>query len=265
MERPKVVAAKRGIKGTLGWEVLIWRRKEVFWLGETMGNTNQIMGVVPKELIETLPNKLMGIDNQKIQDVHMWFGGILRGSPWGHAQYPGSEVNFYFRHPDCTLDITTAYLKCDEDVKLWALSGTHTYGREYNKQHATSRYLAKKYLDKHRDETDIGNISFVKDVKRVLMVEISPVQAYKSKRKAKKVLQDCDGKDYRKLWEYCNVLRKKNLGSCSNIKLDRPTIEEKRIFQILYYRLSTWKDGFLAGCRPIIGLDGCFLKGPFGG
>ncbi|XP_037495419.1 uncharacterized protein LOC105632432 [Jatropha curcas] len=25
------------------------------------------------------------------------------------------------------------------------------------------------------------------------------------------------------------------------------------------------KVGFLEGCRPLIGLDGCFLKGPFGG
>ena len=25
------------------------------------------------------------------------------------------------------------------------------------------------------------------------------------------------------------------------------------------------KNGFLAGCRRIIGLDGCFLKSPFGG
>ncbi|KAL3516206.1 hypothetical protein ACH5RR_023108 [Cinchona calisaya] len=79
------------------------------------------------------------------------------------------------------------------------------------------------------------------------------------------MLRGCDREEYRKLWEYCNALRKKNPGSCLKIKLDRPTIEEKWIFQRLYYRLSTWKDGFLAGCKPIIGLDGCFLKGLFGG
>ncbi|KAL3518722.1 hypothetical protein ACH5RR_021311 [Cinchona calisaya] len=79
------------------------------------------------------------------------------------------------------------------------------------------------------------------------------------------MLQGYDGEEYGKLWKYCNVLRKKNPGSCLKIKFDRPTIEEKEIFQRLYYRLSTWKDGFLAGFRPIIGLDRCFLKDPFGG
>ncbi|KAL3523280.1 hypothetical protein ACH5RR_016114 [Cinchona calisaya] len=79
------------------------------------------------------------------------------------------------------------------------------------------------------------------------------------------MLQDYDREEYRKLWEYYSSLRKKNPRSCLKIKLARPTIEEKGIFQELYYRLSTWKNGFLASCRPIIGLDGCFLKGPFAG
>ncbi|XP_027184246.1 uncharacterized protein LOC113782560 [Coffea eugenioides] len=35
-------------------------------------------------------------------------------------------------------------------------------------------------------------------------------------------------------------------------------------FLRLFYGLGALKKGFLAGCRPIIGLDGCFLKGPFG-
>ncbi|KAL3516207.1 hypothetical protein ACH5RR_023109 [Cinchona calisaya] len=32
----------------------------------------------------------------------------------------GFDVNLYFRYPNCTLDITITYLKCDQDVKLWA-------------------------------------------------------------------------------------------------------------------------------------------------
>ena len=33
----------------------------------------------------------------------------------------------------------------------------------------------------------------------------------------------------------------------------------------MYIRYHAQKVGFLAGCRPIIGLDGCHLKGRFGG
>ncbi|KAL3512957.1 hypothetical protein ACH5RR_025674 [Cinchona calisaya] len=132
---------------------------------------------------------------------------------------PGSEVNFYFRHPDSTFDITTAYVKCDEDVKLWATIWDH----------------------------------------------LPHLEAYKSKRKARKMLQGCDGEEYRKLWEYYNTLRKKNSGSCLKIKLDRPTIEEKGYSRDCTIDLALGKMVFLVGCRPIIGLDRCSLKGPFGG
>ena len=33
----------------------------------------------------------------------------------------------------------------------------------------------------------------------------------------------------------------------------------------MYIRYNAQKVGFLGGCRPIIGLDGCHLKGRFGG
>ncbi|KAL0362155.1 UNVERIFIED_CONTAM: hypothetical protein Scaly_1170700 [Sesamum calycinum] len=37
------------------------------------------------------------------------------------------------------------------------------------------------------------------------------------------------------------------------------------IFDKMYVCLSALKNGFLSGCRPIIGLDGCFLKTCYGG
>ena len=36
-------------------------------------------------------------------------------------------------------------------------------------------------------------------------------------------------------------------------------------FKRMYIRYNAQKVGFLGGCRPIIGLDGCHLKGRFGG
>lgn len=54
---------------------------------------------------------------------------------------------------------------------------------------------------------------------------------------------------------------------CSTIKIKafRCYVDESRTFERMYYCLHALKRGFLDGCRPIIGLDGCFLKGPFGG
>ena len=47
--------------------------------------------------------------------------------------------------------------------------------------------------------------------------------------------------------------------------VDRPTIDVPPRFQRLFISLAGMKKGFLDGCRPVIGVDGCFLKGPFKG
>ena len=36
-------------------------------------------------------------------------------------------------------------------------------------------------------------------------------------------------------------------------------------FKRMYIRYNAQKVGFLGGCRPFIGLDGCHLNGRFGG
>jgi hypothetical protein len=55
------------------------------------------------------------------------------------------------------------------------------------------------------------------------------------------------------------------VGSCVLMKVERPLPECLAKFQRLYFSLAAMKRGFIVGCRPIIGLDGCFLKGPFKG
>ena len=49
------------------------------------------------------------------------------------------------------------------------------------------------------------------------------------------------------------------------MKVDRPCPDLPHTFQRLYFSLATMKIGFQEGCRPFIGLNGCFLKGPYKG
>jgi hypothetical protein len=70
---------------------------------------------------------------------------------------------------------------------------------------------------------------------------------------------------YNRLWDYCETVRQTNQDSCLMMKVERPLPDHPACFHRLYFSLATMKSGFLAGCRPIIGLDGCFLKGPYKG
>jgi hypothetical protein len=85
---------------------------------------------------------------------------------------------------------------------------------------------------------------------------------YRARRLAKDKIRGKVNDQYRKLWDFCETIRRTNIGSCVMMKIDRPLPDKPAKFQRLYFSLAAMKSGFLAGCRPIIGLDGCFLKGP---
>jgi len=57
---------------------------------------------------------------------------------------------------------------------------------------------------------------------------------------------------------YVNELLKKNIGSTIKIEVQI----EKYIFKSIYICLGALKREFLDGCRRVLSLDGCFLKGP---
>jgi hypothetical protein len=48
------------------------------------------------------------------------------------------------------------------------------------------------------------------------------------------------------------------------MKVERPTLDIPPTFLRLYMSLATCKDGFRQACRPVIGVNGCFLKGCYG-
>jgi len=67
---------------------------------------------------------------------------------------------------------------------------------------------------------------------------------------------------YKRIYEYAHELLKCNPGSNIKIKVENDT--DEAIFQRFYSCLKACKY-FFVFCRPIKGLDGCFLKGKYGG
>ncbi|XP_027099030.1 uncharacterized protein [Coffea arabica] len=97
------------------------------------------------------------------------------------------------------------------------------------------------------------------------MINVSIAKVGRAKRKAKDMMLGTDMEQYQKLWSYAATVRDTNAGSTVKMQIDKPPDGSRGTFQRLYYCLYACKKGFLDGCRPTIGLDGCFLKTTFGG
>ncbi|XP_073037438.1 uncharacterized protein [Primulina eburnea] len=143
------------------------------------------------------------------------------------------------------------------------LTGKHTCVRASSNNLATYKYLSKRIEMIVCENPTIPVEKLKRVIRRKCNVDVSKYKAYRAKKAALEKLKGMFKDQYLKLWDYCETVRKYNPGSKIIVKRDHsfsvPT------FQRMYFSLQALKSGFLAGCRPVIGLDGCFLKTNYGG
>ncbi|XP_021747151.1 uncharacterized protein LOC110713002 [Chenopodium quinoa] len=83
--------------------------------------------------------------------------------------------------------------------------------------------------------------------------------------RAKLIIFGSAREQYARVWDYGKALMKHNPGSGCNVVVDGIEQPEAPLFLRMFMCLRPLKDGFLRGCRPIIGVDGCHLKGAYPG
>ncbi|XP_052114171.1 uncharacterized protein LOC127745472 [Arachis duranensis] len=81
---------------------------------------------------------------------------------------------------------------------------------------------------------------------------------------SRKIVRGDEATEYAKLRDYADELLRSNPGS--TIKLGVSLMPNgEGVFERFYVCLNGCKKGFVSGCRPLIGLDGAFLKTYYGG
>ncbi|XP_021726825.1 uncharacterized protein LOC110693949 [Chenopodium quinoa] len=106
--------------------------------------------------------------------------------------------------------------------------------------------------------------TFIKRARRECKVEIRYYLAWYARQRAFKMIWGDAALEYEKVWDYAAAILKYNPGSTAVVKVDE-VLNPQPVFQRLYVCLQVWKQGFMAGCRPILGVDGAHLKGAYPG
>ncbi|KAI8527005.1 hypothetical protein RHMOL_Rhmol12G0043000 [Rhododendron molle] len=115
------------------------------------------------------------------------------------------------------------------------------------------------------DPTKCGEEFQVDARGKIRLAAASRIQLYRAKRKALKVIEGNHSDSYPLLTTYALEVRKSNPGSLVKIQCDRLTETHNPVFKRYFICFEAMRTGFMEGCRPFIGIDGCHLKGPFGG
>ncbi|EPS66978.1 hypothetical protein M569_07797, partial [Genlisea aurea] len=134
---------------------------------------------------------------------------------------------------------------------------------KFNK-HIKSSWLAEEYLKKFRVNPRLKAAEFKKKVEQSIGLCIPMKTAYRARTKALAMLSGTDDEQYKDLWRYCEQLKLNNPGSTIVLKLQDDGPVDKRFLRF-YCCFAACKEGFKVGCRPLFGVDGCFLKGKYEG
>ncbi|GKU87145.1 hypothetical protein SLEP1_g1592 [Rubroshorea leprosula] len=129
-----------------------------------------------------------------------------------------------------------------------------------------SRVLAEHHRNRIIANPQIRISEIVRLSHLELGVHVSMDKCKLAKERIMKEVKETHTKEFAQLRGYAEELLR--LSPQSNVQIDSepPTTPEgKPMFKGIYVCLERCRKGFLLGCRPVIGVDACFLKGMFKG
>ncbi|KAK2644275.1 hypothetical protein Ddye_019470 [Dipteronia dyeriana] len=133
--------------------------------------------------------------------------------------------------------------------------------RIYNNKEAKVKWIASKFENLVKGNPSIS-IKVISDLLREkYKVSVDIQRLYKAKKRALEGLAKDHAKAFAKVRRYAYMVNQSNHGSTVHISTQQPYPTFHRIF----LSFEAQKLGFLEGCRPFIGVDGCHLKGPYEG
>ncbi|KAL0297250.1 UNVERIFIED_CONTAM: hypothetical protein Sradi_6777100 [Sesamum radiatum] len=151
----------------------------------------------------------------------------------------------------------------EETFQINLLCNHHSCPQIFVVKNVKTNWIKDKYLQKFKSDPKRCVKGFRLDIINDLRVNVSRHQAYRAKKTALKEIEGSPEWQYARLWDYADEVRKTNPGS--TVLVGTEQIEGEERFNRFYMCFGALKAGFRAGCRPIIGVDGCHLKGPHGG
>ncbi|KAG8374489.1 hypothetical protein BUALT_Bualt10G0000200 [Buddleja alternifolia] len=147
--------------------------------------------------------------------------------------------------------------------QIKSIKGKHICNHRTDNMQADYKYIGKRIQHFIKDNPNEGLESLKNKIRRDVQVEYSMHKVYRAKRYALELLRGDVKEQYNRLYDYCATVVKHNPNSSMVLKVDRSLTPP--VLERMYCYLSGCKEGLLDGCRPIIGLDGCFLKGLYKG
>ncbi|XP_058783844.1 uncharacterized protein LOC131658582 [Vicia villosa] len=174
----------------------------------------------------------------------------------------------------CPWEAYCAKIQDEETWQLRKIVDKHTCSRDFKVNLLNSKWLSSKIQKNVRENPNLRLADIMEKTQQKWNVGINRTLAYRAKTKAIDIVDGSFREQYKRIHDYAHELLRANPGSTVKVtsqpfqgeeeSIENPQIQLSPHFQRMYICFKACKDSFFK-CRPIIGLDGCFLKGYYGG
>lgn len=175
----------------------------------------------------------------------------------------------------CEFYMTASKIKHEQTFCIKKMHLPHTCPTDPSSTRANSKWLSSTYVEKFKSDINTGITTLQDKARKDYGVSVGKRAAYRARTKARQMVLGDHKKQYYRIRDYLQTVIDKNPGSrCIVTTVTGPTEEETEAmkkgqvvhisytprFHGLFFCVNAAKEGFLEGCRPFIGLDGCFIK-----
>lgn len=162
----------------------------------------------------------------------------------------------------CPWSIFASFSKETWGMQVKTYMDEHSCAHSYKNKMVTVKAIAEALEEDIRDNPKLKLKGIKKMVKRQLHAEVNLTRCKRAKTLVRDKISGNYKEEFSMLRDYGDELLDKNPGNTVVISTDRVNIEFPPVFKRMYVCFDALKKGCMLGCRKILGLDGCFLKGP---
>jgi len=145
--------------------------------------------------------------------------------------------------------------------KVKSLKGKHIYPKLQDNRMASYSLVVSELLAISKEDPAMDYLTIQNSIMGRHGITV-PTHVYQiAKMLLKKWVEGKHGESCARLSEYIEVMKEKNPGAIASYITEGP--DNAHTFKRLLMSFEAMMTGFKRGCRPFIGVDGCFLKGPY--
>ncbi|PRQ20047.1 putative transcription factor interactor and regulator CCHC(Zn) family [Rosa chinensis] len=176
-----------------------------------------------------------------------------------------TRVRAICRAQDCPFELYASRMQHESSVQIKTYEHEHNCSRKFESCMLSAKYLTKRFMERIKLNTGWKTESLAQTMSSEVRVKVSKQMAYRVKKAAILALEGTIKEQYARLRDYGNELKRVDPSTTIDIKCDFNNSNKDPVFKRMYICHGALKKGFKAGCRSVIGLDGCHLRSAFGG